>query len=161
GIATITDAYGVICPVHAIVVVRLDRTEQLFFANLNECDRGTLQELVDQDPIGRRIFVRSFGFGNRLAFSEERLAELFPPKPTRLRESYEFILVERRGRVLEVTMNRPDVRNALHPPAHEELDEIFDAFFADPGLWIAILTGAGKESFTAVKHLKCSAKNPV
>jgi acetyl-CoA C-acetyltransferase len=51
------------------------------------------------------------------------------------------------------------MRNALHPPAHEELDEIFDAFFADPELWVAILTGAGKDSFTAGNDLKFSSKN--
>jgi acetyl-CoA C-acetyltransferase len=146
---------------HAIVVGRLDRTGQRFLANTHEGDTQTLQALVDQDPLGRRIVVRSFGFGNRLAFSEERLTELFPPKPARLREKYEFTLVERRGRVLEVTMNRPEVRNALHPPAHEELDEIFNAFFADPDLWVAIITGAGKESFTAGNDLKYSSKNPV
>jgi len=160
-IETYTVVYGKEAPSHAIVVGRLDRTGQRFFANTHEGDTRTLQELIDQDPLGRRIFVRSFGFGNRLAFSEERLAELFPPKPARLREKYEFMLVERRERVLEVTMNRPEVRNALHPPAHEELDEIFDAFFADPDLWVAIITGAGKESFTAGNDLKYSAKNPV
>jgi acetyl-CoA C-acetyltransferase len=76
-----------------------------------------------------------------------------------LRDDYEFILVERRGHVLEITMNRPEVRNALHPPAHEELDEIFNAFFADPELWVAILTGAGDQSFTAGNDLKYSSKH--
>ena len=105
--------------------------------------------------------MRSFGFGNRIAFSSERLDALFPPKAPQLRDKYEFMIVERRGRVLEITMNRPEARNALHPPAHEELDEIFDAFHADPELWVAILTGAGKESFTAGNDLKWSARNTV
>ncbi len=29
--------------------------------------------------------------------------------------------------VREVTINRPEARNSLHPPAHEELDAVFDA----------------------------------
>jgi acetyl-CoA C-acetyltransferase len=156
-----TVVYGKDGPMHAIVVGRLDSTGQRFFANTHEGDTRTLQEFIDQDPLGRRIVVRSFGFGNRVAFSAEHLEGLFPSRAPTLRDKYEFMLVERRGRVLEITMNRPEVRNALHPPAHEELDEIFDAFFADPELWVAIITGAGKESFTAGNDLKYSARNPV
>ena len=39
--------------------------------------------------------------------------------------------VRRDGHVLEVTIDRPEARNALHPPANDELDEVFDAYFAD------------------------------
>jgi len=42
---------------------------------------------------------------------------------------------------------------ALHPPANDELDEIFDAYFADPDLWVAILTGAGDQAFSAGNDL--------
>jgi acetyl-CoA C-acetyltransferase len=160
-IETYTVVYGKDGPTHAILVGRLEDSGDRFFANAHEGDQETLAELIDTDPLGRKVFVRSFGFGNRVAFTEERLAALFPPRPARLRERYEFVLVARRGHVLEITMNRPEVRNALHPPAHEELDEIFDAFFADPELWVAILTGAGTESFTAGNDLKWGAKNAV
>ena len=44
-------------------------------------------------------------------------------------------------------------RQALHPPAHEELAEVFDAFFDDPELWVAILTGAGTRAFCAGNDL--------
>jgi acetyl-CoA C-acetyltransferase len=160
-IETYTVVYGKEGPSYAIVVGRLDATGERFFANTQDGDTETLQQLIDVDPLGRKVFVRSFGFGNRIAFSLERLEVLFPPRVPQLRDKYEFMLVERRGRVLEITMNRPEMRNALHPPAHEELDEIFDAFFADPELWVAILTGAGKDSFTAGNDLKYSAKHPV
>ena len=55
---------------------------------------------------------------------------------------YEFCKLERDGRLLHVTLNRPDVMNALHPPAHFELARAFDEFADDPELWIAIVTGA-------------------
>ncbi len=160
-IESYTVVYGRSGPAYGVVVGRLKDSDARFYANTEEGDDETLLELVDADPLGRTVFVRSFGKGNRFAFTAEKLVELYPPKAPELRDDYEFIQVERRGRVLEITMNRPEVRNALHPPAHEELDEIFDAFFADPELWVAILTGAGGESFTAGNDLKYSAKNPV
>jgi acetyl-CoA C-acetyltransferase len=58
--------------------------------------------------------------------------ELFPLRPAVLRDDYEHVLVRRDGHLLEVTINRPEARNSLHPAANEELDEIFDAYFADP-----------------------------
>jgi acetyl-CoA C-acetyltransferase len=160
-IESYTVVYGKDGPTHAIVVGRLDASGERFFANTHETDRETLDALIDNDPLGRRVFVRSLGVGNRVALRESRLDELFPLKAPRLRDKYEFMLVERRGRVLEITMNRPEMRNALHPPAHAELDEIFNAYFADPELWVAILTGAGKDAFTAGNDLKYSAKHPV
>jgi len=66
----------------------------------------------------------------------------------------EFCKTERDGRVLTVTFNRPEVRNAIHPPAARELERVFDEFEADPELWIAILTGAGDQAFSAGNDLK-------
>jgi hypothetical protein len=59
--------------------------------------------------------------------------------------------------ILEVTINRPEVRNALHPPANDELDHVFDAYFADDDLWVAILAGAGDQAFSAGNDLAYSA----
>jgi acetyl-CoA C-acetyltransferase len=73
------------------------------------------------------------------------------------RDDYEHVLVRRDGHVLEVTINRPEARNSLHPMANDELDEIFDAYFADPDLWVAILTGAGDKAFSAGNDLVYSA----
>ena len=56
--------------------------------------------------------------------------------------AYEFIKVDREGPVTIITLNRPDVMNALHSPAHFELHEAFDAFAADPEQWVGIVTGA-------------------
>ncbi len=70
----------------------------------------------------------------------------------------EFCTTERDGRLLTVTINRPDVMNALHPPANEELGEVFDEFAADPELWVAIITGAGERAFSAGNDLKFQAE---
>lgn len=71
--------------------------------------------------------------------------------------AYEFIKVEREGPVTVVTLNRPEVMNALHSPAHAELGEAFDAFAADPDQWVAIVTGAGERAFSAGNDLKHQA----
>ncbi|MGE5263715.1 MAG: enoyl-CoA hydratase-related protein [Acidobacteriota bacterium] len=73
--------------------------------------------------------------------------------------SYEFIKVEKKGHVTFVTINRPEVMNALHPPASQEMDHAFDEFAADPDAWIAILTGAGDKAFSAGNDLKWQAQH--
>ena len=70
---------------------------------------------------------------------------------------YQFCKVEKEGRVTIVTINRPDVMNALHPPAHFEFDEIWRDFSADPEQWVAIVTGAGDRAFSAGNDLKYQA----
>ena len=68
----------------------------------------------------------------------------------------DFCKTEREGHLLIVTLDRPDVLNALHPPANRELAKAFDDFAADPELWVAILTGAGR-GFCAGNDLKHQA----
>ena len=70
---------------------------------------------------------------------------------------YQFCKVEREGKLLIVTINRPDVMNAVHPPANHELAKVFDDFAADPELWVAIVTGAGDKAFSAGNDLKYQA----
>ncbi|HUI59509.1 MAG TPA: enoyl-CoA hydratase-related protein, partial [Steroidobacteraceae bacterium] len=159
-IETYTVVYGKAGPSYGIVVGRLANGDR-FLANTQEGDEETLREMIDAEPLGRTIYVRSTGPGNRFAFSPQKLAALFPPRTPRLRPDFEFIKVERRGHLLEVTLNRPEQRNSLHPPAHEELDEAFSAFFADPELWVAIITGAGTEAFCSGNDLKWGIKNTV
>jgi len=72
--------------------------------------------------------------------------------------AYDYAKVERDGRVLVVTINRPDVRNAMHADAHLEFEGIFDDFAADPDLWVAVLTGAGDKAFSAGNDLKVAAQ---
>jgi crotonobetainyl-CoA hydratase len=70
---------------------------------------------------------------------------------------YEFCKVEREGRLTVVTLNRPEVMNAVHPPQHFELDAIFNDFANDPEQWAAIVTGAGDKAFSAGNDLKYQA----
>lgn len=70
---------------------------------------------------------------------------------------YQFAIYEKQGHVATITINRPEVLNALHPPANEELSAIWDDFAADPDAWVAILTGAGDRSFSAGNDLKYTA----
>lgn len=72
---------------------------------------------------------------------------------------YEFIRVEKKGHITIVTINRPEVMNALHPPACKEMDDAFNDFAADPDAWVAILTGAGDKAFSAGNDLKWQAQH--
>jgi enoyl-CoA hydratase/carnithine racemase len=71
----------------------------------------------------------------------------------------QFVRYEKEGRIAIVTLNRPEVMNALHPPCHQELDRVFSDFAADDNLWVAILTGAGDRAFSAGNDLKWTAEH--
>jgi crotonobetainyl-CoA hydratase len=70
---------------------------------------------------------------------------------------YEFIQLRREGPVTVVTLNRPEVLNALHAAAQFELDAILDAFASDPDQWVAVITGAGDRAFCSGGDLKALA----
>lgn len=71
---------------------------------------------------------------------------------------HSFATVDRRGPVTVVTLNRPDRLNALHGPAHRELDAIFDALEADPEQRVGVVTGAGDKAFCAGNDLKAMSE---
>jgi enoyl-CoA hydratase/carnithine racemase len=58
---------------------------------------------------------------------------------------------------VDIRATEPDAPAPQFPPANDELDEVFDAFFADRNLWVAILTGAGDKAFSAGNDLLWSA----
>ena len=69
-------------------------------------------------------------------------------------------LIERRGPVLIVTMNRPEARNALSGPMLALLRQAWDQVDSDPRIRVAVLTGAGG-AFCAGADLKAmSAAHP-
>lgn len=57
-------------------------------------------------------------------------------------ESTTTVRTQRDGQVFIVTIDRPKVRNAVDRPTAAALAEAFRAFDADPGLSVAVLTGA-------------------
>ena len=71
--------------------------------------------------------------------------------------SFEYIAYEKRDRIAYVTLDRPEVMNALHPPLQAELEVVWTDYMADPDLWVAILTGAGERAFSAGSDLKYRA----
>ena len=73
----------------------------------------------------------------------------------------EFVRYEKRDRIAWVTINRPEVMNALHPPANEELSRVWEDLAGDPDVWVAILTGAGERAFSAGNDLKYTAQHGV
>jgi enoyl-CoA hydratase/carnithine racemase len=66
----------------------------------------------------------------------------------------DFIRVETKANVTTITLNRPEVMNAINPQMHQELQAAFDAFAADPKQHIAVVTGAGEKAFCAGSDLK-------
>jgi crotonobetainyl-CoA hydratase len=64
--------------------------------------------------------------------------------------------VERRGKVLEVTLDRPKA-NAIDLKTSREMGEIFTDFRDDPELRVAIITGTGEKFFCAGWDLKAAA----
>jgi len=67
--------------------------------------------------------------------------------------SYETILVERRGAVTLVTLNRPQALNALNSKVLGELIDAFAAYDEDPGQRCLVLTGSEK-AFAAGADIK-------
>lgn len=74
--------------------------------------------------------------------------------------SYEYATYEKKDKIAYVTLNRPQVYNSLHPPAHWELWRIWCDFRDDPDVWVAIVTGAGDKAFCAGNDLKYTAEHP-
>ena len=58
--------------------------------------------------------------------------------------SFETILYEKKGRVLTITLNRPEVLNAFVPMMGQELLQAFHQAEDDEGVGCVVLTGAGR-----------------
>jgi len=60
---------------------------------------------------------------------------------------------------MRVTIDRPEVLNALNPLAHYELAEAFDAFANDDLLHVATISGTGDRAFCVGTDLKARAES--
>ncbi|WP_336968671.1 enoyl-CoA hydratase/isomerase family protein [Sphingobium aromaticiconvertens] len=72
------------------------------------------------------------------------------------------ILLERRERLLVLTLNRPDALNAVNLELHDELPEALAFAGRDRGSDVVLLTGAGR-AFSAggdIAHMEHNAANP-
>lgn len=61
---------------------------------------------------------------------------------------------EKREQVAYITLNRPEVLNAMDRQMHDELALIWDDFEADDTIYVGVLTGAGEKSFSVGQDLK-------
>jgi len=64
-------------------------------------------------------------------------------------ENYETILVEKRGSVAVLTVNRPDKLNALNSEVHREGVEILDELKTNSAVRVVVIKGAGEKAFVA------------
>jgi enoyl-CoA hydratase len=83
------------------------------------------------------------------------------PNPAAL-PIYDTIVLSRKGRLLTITLNRPDNLNAVNLRLHEELPEVFHFAIQDPHSDVVVLTGAGR-AFSAggdANHISNNANNP-
>lgn len=58
------------------------------------------------------------------------------------------------GHVARVTIDRPEVLNAVDAPTEAELERIWQSIESDRGVWAVVLTGAGERSFSAGADMK-------
>lgn len=58
-------------------------------------------------------------------------------------DSYEILKIERSGKILTVTIDRPHVKNAVSAALHDEFSRIFVDINRDPEVSVVVLTGAG------------------
>lgn len=72
---------------------------------------------------------------------------------------YEHLSVSTVNHVMRVTLDRPEVLNAINVKMHEELQMAFDDFAGDDNKWICVVIGSGDRAFCAGSDLKAIARN--
>ncbi len=69
-------------------------------------------------------------------------------------DTYQTITVEPQGRVAIVTLDRPEVMNAINLRMRAELSQALDALRKAPEVGAVVLTGAGHKAFSAGMDLR-------
>jgi enoyl-CoA hydratase/carnithine racemase len=64
------------------------------------------------------------------------------------------LLYEKEDKIVTITLNRPEARNAYDWEQCEEFSQALINFRDDPDAWVAIITGAGDKAFSAGADLK-------
>ena len=70
---------------------------------------------------------------------------------------YEVLRFEIDDRVAWITMDRPEVLNAIHPPMQAELDDAWLRVRDNDDIRLVVITGAGERAFSAGSDLKWRA----
>ncbi|MEG8183140.1 crotonase/enoyl-CoA hydratase family protein [Nocardia terpenica] len=116
---------------------------------LRRSEPELIAALLEGDLLGVAVTVSENGIRVE---GTERVALPVPPPPP--------VLVERRGAITVITVNRPQVRNAIDLATAVGIERALDGFEADPAARVAILTGAGGY-FSAGMDLKAAARGEV
>ncbi|MBI2847116.1 MAG: enoyl-CoA hydratase/isomerase family protein [Chloroflexi bacterium] len=64
------------------------------------------------------------------------------------------VLYEKKGNVAYITLNRPEVMNAMDQDVYNGLNQAFHDIDTDPNIRVGIVTGAGDKAFSAGADLK-------
>src|ERR1700692_3318236 len=74
---------------------------------------------------------------------------------------YTDVMYERTGGVATITINRPQIRNAVRPKTYEELTHAMHRAADEPEIGVVVLTGAGGKAFCAGGDVRDQAeRNP-
>ncbi len=68
--------------------------------------------------------------------------------------SFKEFLVEKKGRIVCVTINHPERMNSIGSDGADELLQILTEYRDDPEQWVMIVTGAGPKAFCTGMHVK-------
>lgn len=63
--------------------------------------------------------------------------------------NYDTVLVDIADRVAVITLNRPDVRNAINAQVQADLRSALDELRTDDSVGVVVITGAGQKAFAA------------
>jgi enoyl-CoA hydratase/carnithine racemase len=107
------------------------------------------------DGFGRHVY-RLFAALQRVRAARAQSPDDAAAGGSSMRDSYETLLVERRDdNLLVVTLNRPQVSNAINTQMGRDLLELFTALVAEPEqARCVVLTGAGTKAFCGGGDLK-------
>ena len=66
---------------------------------------------------------------------------------------YTYIIVEKKDKIGTITINRPEVLNALNSETIEELINAVQDLEHDQNIHVAIITGEGRDEFGSIIQL--------
>src|SRR5437016_3382541 len=100
-------------------------------------------------PLGGRLGY----YGAASARSPAMPTYQSPYDPSTMPTDLKYVIYEKKGHVAYVTINRPEVRNALHSYTYAELRACWRDIGLDPEIYVGIVTGTG-EAFCAGRDVK-------
>src|SRR6185369_16512832 len=72
--------------------------------------------------------------------------------------SYKDIVVEKRGHIVCLTLNRPERMNAISVATGEEMLEVFEEYRDNPELRVMIIAAAGDKAFCSGMYVTEAAR---